>query len=100
MDIAARIKFFREQKGYTVNRLANMAGISQSNLRAIELGQKNPTVETLSELCWALDISLRDFFDDDTLSSLREDPLFEQFYKLTPQQRKALAAFLSTLQSP
>lgn len=100
MDIAARIKFFREQKGYTVNRLANMAGISQSYLRAIELGQKNPTVETLSELCWALDISLRDFFDDDTLSSLREDPIFEQFYKLTPQQRKALAAFLSTLQSP
>ena len=61
MDISARIKFFREQKGYTVNRLANMAGISQSYLRAIKIKKKNPTVETLSELCWALDISLRDF---------------------------------------
>lgn len=100
MDIATRIKFYREQKGYTVNKLANMAGISQSYLRAVELGQKNPTVETLSELCWALGLSLRDFFDDDTLSRLREDALFEQVYKLTPQQRKALTAFLKTLQSP
>ena len=40
MDIAARIKFFREQKGYTVNKLANLAGISQSYLRSVELGQK------------------------------------------------------------
>ena len=85
---------------YTVNKLANMAGISQSYLRAVELGQKNPTVETLSELRWALGLSLRDFFDDDTLSRLREDALFEQVYKLTPQQRKALTAFLKTLQSP
>ena len=100
MDIATRIKFYREQKGYTVNKLANMAGISQSYLRAVELGQKNPTVETLSELCWALGLSLRDFFDDDTLSRLREDALFKQVYKLTPQQRKALTAFLKTLQSP
>ena len=100
MDIAARIRFFREQKGYTVNKLANMAGISQSYLRAVELGQRNPTVETLSELCWALGISLRDFFDDNTLSNLQQDALFEQVYKLTPQQRKALAAFLQTLQSP
>ena len=85
---------------YTVNKLANMAGISQSYLRAVELGQKNPTVETLSELCWALGLSLRDFFDDDALSRLREDALSEQVYKLTPQQRKALTAFLKTLQSP
>lgn len=93
MDIAARIKFFREQKGYTVNKLANLAGISQSYLRSVELGQKNPTVETLSELCWALDISQRDFFDDEALSSLRNDELLQQIYKLTDAQRKALSDF-------
>ena len=81
MDIAARIRFFREQKGYTVNKLANLAGVSQSYLRSIELGDKNPTVETLSTLCWALDISLRDFFDDATLSCLQQDELFRQIYE-------------------
>ena len=93
MDISARIKFFREQKGYTVNRLANIAGISQSYLRSVELGQKNPTVETLSEICWALDISLKDFFDDDTLASLQKDELLREIYRLTPRQRQNLANF-------
>ena len=97
MDISARIKFFREQKGYTVNRLANIAGISQSYLRSVELGQKNPTVETLSEICWALDISLKDFFDDDTLASLQKDELLREIYRLTPKQRQNLANFLKSL---
>ena len=61
MDIGARISFFRTQKNYTVNKLANMAGISQSYLRDVELGKKNPTVEILSFVCDALDISLSDF---------------------------------------
>lgn len=97
MDISARIKFFREQKGYTVNRLANIAGISQSYLRSVELGQKNPTVEILSEICWALDISLKDFFDDDTLASLQQDELLREIYRLTPKQRQNLANFLKSL---
>lgn len=97
MDISARIKFFREQKGYTVNRLANIAGISQSYLRSVELGQKNPTIETLSEICWALDISLKDFFDDDTLASLQQDELLREIYRLTPKQRQNLANFLKSL---
>ena len=96
MDIAARIRFFREQKGYTVNKLANLAGISQSYLRSVVLGQKNPTIETLSELCWALDISLRDFFDEETLSSLQHDELFQQMYRLNNEQRKAITALLKT----
>lgn len=97
MDIAARIKFFREQKGYTVNKLANLAGISQSYLRAVELGQKNPTVDLLSNLCWALDISLRDFFNDELLSDLKQDELLRQIYRLTDEQRKRLTSFLKSL---
>ena len=97
MDIAARIKFFREQKGYTVNKLANLAGISQSYLRAVELAQKNPTVDLLSSLCWALDISLRDFFNDELLSDLKQDELILQIYRLSDEQRKQLTLFLKSL---
>lgn len=42
MDIGARISFLRTQKNYTVNKLANMSGISQSYLRDVELGKKIP----------------------------------------------------------
>lgn len=62
MDIGTRISYFRNAKQYSVNRLATLAGISQSYLRDVELGKKNPTVEVLSYICDALDLSLRDFF--------------------------------------
>ena len=97
MDISDRIKFFREQKGITVNKLANLAGISQSFLREIELGNKKPTVETISLLCDALNITLRDFFDDGTQSALADNDLLAQIYRLNPKQQELLSSFLKAL---
>ena len=61
MDIGKRIAYFREQKGYSVNKLANLSGVSQSYLRDIELENKNPTVAFLTIVCNALGISLQDY---------------------------------------
>lgn len=62
MDVGKRIVELREKKNISTNKLANLAGISQSYLRDLEMNKKNPTVEMLSYICFALDISLRDFF--------------------------------------
>ena len=97
MDVSERIRFFREQKDITVNKLANQAGISQSFLREIELGNKKPTVETVSLLCDALNITLRDFFDDGVQSALLDDELIQQVYRLTSEQRELLNEFLKSL---
>lgn len=97
MDVAKRITFFREQKGITVNKLANDAGISQSFLREVELGNKKPTVETISLLCDALNITLRDFFDDGSPSALTDNDLVQQIYRLTPEQQELLRNFLKSL---
>lgn len=45
-----------------------LSGISQSYLRDIELGNKNPTVEILSIICSALEITLQDFFHEDDIA--------------------------------
>ena len=95
MDIAARLTALREAKGYTTNRLANLAGISQSFLRDIERRSKRPTVDTLSLLCDALGISLRDFFDEQAQPD--DAALLMQVRRLTPSQRQSLLAFLQTL---
>lgn len=97
MDIAERIKTYRTAKGYTVNKLANLSGISQSYLREIELGNRNPTVEILSLICDALEITLKDFFNDEISSTLSSDPLLQKIYHLNSEQRKTLLAFLNTL---
>lgn len=97
MEIGKRITCFRTAKHYTVNKLATKAGISQSYLRDIELGNKNPTIEILTYICDALDITLLDFFNDGTQTALSDDPLWVKIYELNAEQRKALLVFLNTL---
>ncbi len=95
MNVAQRIIFLREKRGFTTNKLANLAGISQSHLREIELGQRNPTIETLSYFCDALGVSLTEFFREDE----REiNPfLSSAVSRLSDEQQLRLAQFLNSL---
>ena len=93
MDVGKRIQSFRLKKGLTVNRLANLAGVSQSYLRDLELGKKQPTVEYLSYICDALGVSLATFFDD----TVPKDELLVEIQKLNDDQRLALYHFLQSI---
>ena len=97
MEIGDLIKNFRQQQNISVNKLADLAGISQSYLRDIELNNKNPTVTTLSLICDALKLSLADFFNAYCGQSSSVNALIEEIYRLNPEQRKLLEAFLHSL---
>ena len=97
MNVGERIRYFRTLKGYTTNKLANLSGISQSYLRDVELGNKNPTIETLSYVCDALNISLQDFFNGNTQNAIQNDLLIEKIYQLSEEQRNALLVFLNSI---
>ena len=93
MDISKRLISLRQQCGYTQNGLAERAGVSQSHLRRVELGQADITVNHLELLCDAMSISLREFFDE----AAGEDEFAASFSKLSPRQKKLLLAFLESL---
>ncbi len=95
MTVGERITQLREQRGYTTNKLANESGLSQSFVRAVELGEKGITVVNLEYLCKVLDVSLQDFFSY-TGSEVRGE-LTALLSKLTQEQQEALCAFLKTL---
>lgn len=83
-------------RGLTVNKLANLAGLSQSFLREIELGNKTPTVETLSYFCDALEISLAEFFSTEEKSDI--NPILKtSLSRLTDEQQISLAQFLNSI---
>lgn len=65
MTIAERIIQLRSKKGYSTNKLSQLAEIGQATLREIEIGKKSPNVITLEKICKALEISLSDFFSED-----------------------------------
>ena len=93
MDISKRLISLRQQCGYTQNGLAERAGVSQTHLRRVELGQADITVGHLELLCDAMSISLKEFFDE----SSNDDEVATAFSKLSPKQKKLLLAFLDSL---
>ncbi len=92
MDVSKRIIQLRETCNMSTNKLANAAGISQSYLREIELGKKNPTVEMLSYICDALKISLKDFFSENDYSV--QPFLISAIEKLNEEEQLKLAEFI------
>ena len=99
MEIGKRIVSLREAKGWTTNRLANLCGLSQSFLRAVELGEKGISVESLGLVCDALGVSLRVFFDVPEEGEGPREALRRRLERLTDRQRAALAAFLDAMET-
>ena len=97
MQVGDRIAALRQEKGITVNKLANMAGVSQSYLRDVELGKKQPTVLYLSYICDALGVRMRDFFSDEPEQPNSDFELMDALRRLTPGQKKTLLAFLNSM---
>ncbi|MBN1369693.1 MAG: helix-turn-helix transcriptional regulator [Dehalococcoidaceae bacterium] len=54
--IGQRIRQAREQKGYTVQELADRTGIKRPNLSRLEHGRHQPSLETLERIAEALNI--------------------------------------------
>lgn len=57
MNIHNLIVQLREDKGYSTTKLAKLAGLAQSTLREIELGNTSPTWDTINKLCQALEVT-------------------------------------------
>ncbi|WP_305043155.1 helix-turn-helix domain-containing protein [Geoalkalibacter sp.] len=58
LDGELPIKLWREHRGLTQQELADRAGISKPYLSQIETGRRQGTVDTLSAIARALDVSL------------------------------------------
>lgn len=93
MEVGKRLRDLREQCGFTQNGLAERAGVSQTHLRRVELGQADITVSHLQLVCDAMGISLGDFF----AVSSDGDELATALSTLSPKQKKLLLAFLESL---
>ena len=72
--VAERIIELCNQKNIAINALANISGISPSTLYSV-LNEKsqNPGIVTIKKLCDGLEISLREFFDDDIFDDIEQE---------------------------
>ena len=93
MDVRKRLKDLREQCEYTQNALAERAGVSQTHLRRVERGEADITVGHLQLLCDAMELSLKEFFDDGS----EQSEFSAALSKLSPKQKTLLITFLENL---
>ena len=72
--VSERIIKLCNQKNIAINALANISGISPSTLYSV-LNEKsqNPGIVTIKKLCDGLEISLREFFDDDVFDDIEQE---------------------------
>lgn len=62
------------ERDITVNRLATLAAIPPSSLKAILYGRsQNPKLLTIKMICDGLDITLAEFFDTPEFNALEQE---------------------------
>ena len=57
--VARNVRRFRLERGFSIGDLARRSGLSKQTLSKLEMGNGNPTVDTLAAVGDALDVSLR-----------------------------------------
>lgn len=100
MDISKRLKNIRTAKEISVYKLAQLSGVSETHIRDLERGDRNPSLDTISKLASAMGLSLPELFNEtDKVSYLsdKEKLLVECFRNLSDDKADALLAFLKTL---
>ena len=93
MNVSKRLVELRSKSHLTQNALAERAGVSQTHLRRVELGQADITVGHLQLLCDAMGVTLQEFFS----VVPEQDDLSVALSKLTPKQKNLLLAFIESL---
>ena len=68
-QIGERLRSYRNQKGWSQEELAEQAGLHPTYIGQLERGEKNATLDSISKVALALNISLSQLFESISLSS-------------------------------
>lgn len=71
-ELGRKIKQMRVSKGYTQDKLSEMADISQKALSSIEIGENFVTADTLDKLIAALETSAEELFATNDVKDSQE----------------------------
>ena len=63
MDVAEKIRYFRQQKGLSQEQLGKRADIHENTIRKYELGIRKPKLDQLKKIAGGLGVSVIDFID-------------------------------------
>lgn len=59
-----KVKQLREEKGLSIEQLANISNVDRNYISDIEKGKRNVSIEIIEKIITALDTDLASFFND------------------------------------
>lgn len=72
--VANRLVVLSGQRGWTINKLATVSGVSPSTVKSILYGRsQNPGIVTIKKLCDGLEIPLGEFFSGPEFAGLEQE---------------------------
>lgn len=59
-----KVKQLREEKGFSIEQLANISNVDRNYISDIEKGKRNISIQIIEKIITALDTDLANFFND------------------------------------
>lgn len=73
MELGTKLRTLRAKKNYTVESLAEVAGVSPTTYRRFERDEASPTMDTVEKLAKFYEIDLLEFIEDSRTASVKEE---------------------------
>ena len=100
MDISERLKSIRVAKNMSVYKLSQLSGVSETHIRDLERGDRNPSIDTLCRLVEQMGVPVSELFTESnnmTVLSDDEKTLLDCYRMLSKDKADSLLVFLRTL---
>lgn len=98
--LGAILRELREEKGLTREELSERSDTGLRHVAAIELGEKNPSVDTLYRLIRSIGVSSdRVFYPELSSEDSQQELLIHLISTCSPKQKKLILSFVEMLRS-
>jgi len=73
MDISERLKSIRVAKNMSVYKLSQLSGVSETHIRDLERGDRNPSIDTLCRLVEPMGVPVSELFTESNNMTVLSD---------------------------
>lgn len=98
MNVLDRINELRKKQGWSLYKLSEESGVSQSTLSNMFVRKTNPSIATLSMICDAFGITLAEFFNEKNSNfSGDELILLSNYRKLSAKEKNIINSLIDNI---
>lgn len=99
MDIVAKIDALRKERGWSVNKLATEAMLTQSTVANMFSSGAEPKISTLKAICDAFDITLAQFFSEIEDENDGNFDIGKEYRKLSKRDKAIVETIVIAMQN-